>query len=568
MRQNEGELNCHEIITSNEYIDVFRRFFGDVESIAEEEGALCARRVFEDWVVFHFPLDGRDCTEFYFNSEFIDVPNLYGLSSINSIEAAGIGPVLRNPALDLTGKGILIGVIDTGINYLHEAFRYEDNTTKIINLWDQTIEGTPPEGFLYGAEYSSEQINEALASDDPYSIVPSRDEIGHGTFMAGVAAGRTNRQENFIGAAPDASLLVVKVKQAKDCVRNFFQVKADVPAYQTNDIGEGILYILQKAYAMNQPIVLISGLVSSDGPHNGTDEGEQILAASGTSLGTVVVTSAGNEANAAHHYHGYYEENETVKTIDLNVAETENGLFINAWAYLPDQITLEFISPSGATTGIIPYRSREWQEYKIPLESSVIHIYYDLLEERSAEEAIIIIIENPLPGLWQIKAHGEIIIDGRFDMYLPIRSFVDPQTIFLSPTPNTTITLPSTNRGTITVGAYNDVVNSLYLPSGRGYTRADLVKPDIVAPGVNIIGPGPNNQYVTMSGTSAAAAITGGACALLLEWGIIQGNDPIMNTIAVKTYLVRGARRRRGITYPNPEWGYGELDLINSIQNL
>lgn len=566
MRQDEN-MNCHDIIVSEDYVDIFARFNGDIEEEAKRRGAVCPQRIFEDWVIFRYPLNGKTCEDFYFNSEYVNLPNVYGLCSINSIEAAGIGPVLRNPSVDLQGNGIIIGIIDTGIDYLHEAFRYEDNTTKIMSIWDQSVEGTPPEDFIYGAEFTQEQINEALKSDDPYSIVNSKDEIGHGTFIAGVAAGRPNKEAKFTGVATNASLIVVKLKQAKECVRKFYQIKDGAAVYQTNDIGEAILYIQDKAYSqkINQPLVLLSSLSSSDGPHNGNNELERFFAGMGTNIGTVVVTPGGNEANSAHHYRGKFMKDETIKTVDLNIADNEGGIFINTWVYLPDKLTFEIISPSGETTGKIPYQKRKWQTFNLDLESSIIHIYYDFIEERSAEESMLLIIHAPLPGLWQIKVYGDFITDGRFDMYLPIRTFIDKNTVFLSPSPDNTVTMPATNRGTVTVGAYNDVVNSIYLPSGRGYTRAELIVPDIVAPGVNILGPYPNNQYGTQSGTSAAAAIVGGASALLLEWGLIKGNDPVINTIVAKTYFIRGARRRKGIDYPNREWGYGELDLVNTL---
>lgn len=569
LRQDfNGSVDCHQVITSDNYVDFYRRFVGDIEEVAKEEGAECAQRLFEDWVIFHKKMDPSDCMKFYLNSEYIAIPNLYGISSTSSMEAAGIGPILGSKVLDITGNGIIVAVIDTGIDYTHEAFRYEDNTSKILSIWDQTEAGVPPDGFLYGTEYTNEQINEALDAEEPLLMVPSIDEVGHGTFLAGLAAGRPNKKEKFQGAAPDADLVIVKVKQAKKCLMDFYLVKEDSIAYQTNDIAQGIKYVIKKANEFKKPVVLVSGIVSSDGPHNGTNEGEELLAKLGDSIGVIIVTPAGNEANTAHHYHGTIQKGEKTTKVDLNIAEQENGVFMNMWIPLPDRINIELISPSGATTGIIPIKPRVWQITTLPIESSVIRVHYDLIEQRAAEESIVIMIEHPLPGLWTIVVHGETLINGEFDIYLPIQSFVEKNTIFLVPDPYKTIVIPSTNTGTITVGAFDEVINSMFLPSGRGYTRENRIKPDIVAPGVNVIGPYPNNQYGVMSGTSIAAAITAGACALLLEWGIIQGHDPIINTIAMKTYLSRGAKRRKGLKYPNREWGYGELDLFNTFNIL
>ncbi|WP_105616275.1 S8 family peptidase [Vallitalea okinawensis] len=569
MREVEKEdITCHDIITSEDYVDIYQRIKGDIDEAAAEAGAECAQRVFEEWVILHIKMDQKDCDRFYLNSEYIVLPNLYGLTSVSSIEAAGIGPVLSSESLDISGKGVLIAIVDTGIDYIHEAFRYEDNTSKILSIWDQTQAGTPPAGFLYGSEYSNEQINEALNSEDPLSVVPTVDDVGHGTFLAGVAAGRSNLEENFSGAAPDAELIVVKLKRAKKCLSDFFQVKEGAIVFQTNDILQGFNYVLEKAQQKDKPLVLLFAGASSDGPHNGANEVEEFLAKKGDAIGVIVVTSAGNEANAAHHFSGTFKEGESQVNLDLNIADGEKGVFVNMWVPLPDVLSLELISPSGETTGVFPIKPREWQFKTFPLENTVIRVHYDLLEERSAEESIAFMIINPLPGIWNIIIHGETLVNRKFDIYLPIRSFIDRLTIFLKPDPYTTVVIPSTNPGTITVGAYNEIISSIYLESGRGFTREDRVKPDFVAPGVNIIGPYPNNTYGMLSGTSLSAAITAGACALLLEWGIIKGNDPAINTVAMKTYLARGARRREGVIYPNKEWGFGELDLINTFTKI
>ncbi|WP_105615639.1 S8 family peptidase [Vallitalea okinawensis] len=559
----KNNINLHDIITSNNYLDIYHRVTANLEEDAKEAGAAYIQQILQDWAVFHIEVPPEECEDFYLSGEYFVIPNVYGLTSISSMEIAGIGPVLKSDTLDLSGRDVIVAVIDTGIDYTHEAFIYEDNTSKIMSIWDQTIEGTPPDGFFYGAEYSNEQINKAINSEDPLSIVPSVDEVGHGTFLAGIAAGRPNRREQFQGAAPDANLVIVKLKQAKKCIKDFFKIKEGAIAFQTNDIYQGVKYVLDKYREFNQPIAILFAGASNDGPHNGTNELEEFLAAQGDSVGVVIVTSAGNEANAAHHYHGKFKEGVGQINVDLHVAEDENGVFLNMWVPLPDQLSVELISPSGVSTGVIPPKLRQWQNNIFPLEASVIRTHYDLVEERAAEESIAIIIENPLPGLWTLIVHGEIVINGEFDIYLPIRPFIEEDTIFLSPDPNTTVVIPSTNPQTITVGAYNEIINSIYLPSGRGYTRDNRIKPDLVAPGVDVLGPYPNNQYISMSGTSVASAIAAGASALLLEWGIIKENDTTMNTTSTKTYLARGAKRRAGIRYPNREWGYGELDLFN-----
>lgn len=570
MRQEDnGALNCHQIITSENYVDLYEfGVAGDIQPIANELGAECVQKLTDSDYILHINVPPSECEAYYRQFRYMPIPNIYTLSSSVSLEEAGIGPVLQSSSLDVSGRGVLIGIIDTGIDYTNEAFIYEDNTTKILSIWDQAREGTPPEGFLYGTEYSEEAINLALSSENPESIVPETDEIGHGTYIAGIAAGRENPKKNFTGAAPDASLVVVKLKQAKKCLMDYYQVLPDAIAYQSNDIMQGINYLVDKSKKFNMPLVLLFTGASNEGPHNGNAFLEREFAYAGSFYGYCSVLSAGNEANTSHHYEGVFEQGEEKRDIQFNIMEGERGLFINLWSRLPDELSIELISPSGSTTGKLPIQTGAWQEITFPVEQTEILVYYELVEERTGEEAIYIRILDPTPGLWSLIVYGDIIVTGIFNAWLPTAPLILKNTLFLQSSPDTTVVNPATNVETITVGAYNEVIESIYVPSGRGYTTVDRVKPDFVAPGVNILGPYPSGQYGTYSGTSASAAITAGACALLLQWGVVKGNNPLMNTVVLRTYMIRGARRKDGIPYPNREWGYGELDLLNTFRLL
>lgn len=559
-----NRINCHEIITSENYVDIYQRLTVDVEEKAKAAGAECVQNLTEENWIFHIKVDQEECDAYYNELSYMVIPNIYGLSSMSSIDASGIGPILKNKSLDITGKGVIVAIMDTGIDYTHEAFIYEDNTSKILSLWDQTQQGNPPEGFLYGAEYSNEQINEALKLEDPLSMIPSTDEVGHGTFLAGIATGRTNRKKRFQGAAPDADLVIVKLKQAKKCLMSYYQFKEDAVGFQSNDIMQGLNYLKKKAKEFGKPMVILFTGASTEGPHNGSVFLERELAYYGNTYGVVAVIAAGNEGNAAHHYHGRFEKGEKKVNVALNISNKDRGLFFNMWSVLPDELTIELISPSGETTGKVPFISDKWQEIVLLLEATKILVFYEFIEERGGEEAIYVRMINPMPGIWTIAVYGEFILNGEFDIWLPVSGLIDSGTIFLQPDPNITIVNPSSNAGTVTVGAYDEVFNSIYLASSRGYTKDGMVKPDLVAPGVNVIGPYPKGAYGVLTGTSASAGITAGASALLLEWGIVKGNDTALNTVAVKTYLIRGAKRRENIDYPNREWGFGELDLLNT----
>ncbi|MBC7961173.1 MAG: S8 family serine peptidase, partial [Vallitaleaceae bacterium] len=202
------------------------------------------------------------------------------------------------------------------------------------------------------------------------------------------------------------------------------------------------------------------------------------------------------------------------------------------------------------------------------LEDTVVYVEYQLFEERTGDEQIIIRLERPTEGIWTFTLFGDLIVDGRVDLYLPRKDFIKEETVFLQPDPYMTITFPATSIGLISTGAYNHQTGSLYLGSSRGLTRDLELKPNLVAPGVNVIGPLPGNRYGAMTGTSVSAAITAGAAALMLEWGINYGNDPDMDTQKVLNYLIAGATRSDNLIYPNREWGYGKLNLFGTFEAL
>ena len=260
------------------------------------------------------------------------IPHLYGLMNDEALEASGVLSIRRQPTLDLYGQNVLIGLVDTGISYEHEAFINADNTTRILSLWDQTIQnGEGNEQFPYGQMFEREQLNEALATEDPFSLVPSRDEIGHGTFLAGVAAGNEKEEENFSGVAPLAELVVVKCKQAKNSYRRHYGIPENVPAFQENDIMAGIAYILSVARRENRQVVICVGLGTNLGNHNGGSQLSVFMDRYTAFTGVAMITSAGNEGNAGHHH----LINEKEETIDISVEEALEGLLVNCGGELP-----------------------------------------------------------------------------------------------------------------------------------------------------------------------------------------------------------------------------------------
>ncbi|WP_058486659.1 S8 family peptidase [Defluviitalea phaphyphila] len=563
---NETMLN-KEAIISEEYFDYIVEYEGNIEKAAIRNGAANVFIINENNAILQIPKGIEK--EFFKNTEEVvqySTPLLFGHYGRESLEASDILVFHNYPYGELRGNGVLVGVIDSGIDYTHPAFMYEDNTTRILSIWDQTLEGNSPEGFGYGVEFTEEDINKALKSENPREIVPHVDSVGHGTFLTGVAAGYDRENKEFIGAAPDSELLVVKLKPAKKYLRDYNLIgEEDTSVYQSTDVITALKYMVEKAKALGKPIVISLGIGSNEGGHDGTSFVESYMAELGGRRGVVMITSAGNEANKAHHTSGILANGQT-EDIEIRVAERETGFILSIWNNAPDRMSISIISPTGEFIERIPARFGEQEEINFILEKTKVKVDYIYPEARTGDQLTKLRFENPTEGNWIITLHGDFIVDGRYHVWLPREGWIDKETVFLRAVPETTVTVPGTGEGTITVGAYDYIDNSLYTASGRGSTRDDEIKPDLVAPGVNVEGPLPGGRYGKMTGTSVAAAITAGAAALLLEWGIIKENDPTLTTRKVRTYLIRGANRREPIVYPNKTWGYGELNLLNAFQ--
>ncbi|TCK98066.1 subtilase family protein [Natranaerovirga hydrolytica] len=557
-------VDCKEVTLSNEFADYIADYNGDLVGITQDENIICYEMIDEKYVVVHMERLVENI-----EPEILEPPSLFGPYGTSSVDAAGILLLHTQPYLRLRGSGVLIGFLDSGIDYTHPAFVYEDNTTKILSIWDQTIqEGIPPINFIYGSEYTQFDINLALQSENPYDVVPSIDETGHGTFNAGVAAGRYVEAEGFVGAAPDAEIIMVKLKPAKEYLRNKYLLNTDAVAYQENDIMLGIKYLMQQASIYGMPLVICMTLGTNQGSHDGTSMLEEYLERVSRRMGYVVVIAAGNETDLGHHYLGMYPEGALFQDVEVNVSENERGFGIQVWAQRPDVYSVGILSPIGNVVPRIAPSVRLKEEFSFVLERTRIYIEYELIEDKSGDQSVIIRFQNPTPGIWTIRVYGDIVVTGEYNIWLDREGWILPGTRFLSPNISTTITVPSTANTPITVGAYNHLDNSIYIGSGRGPTRDERLKPEIVAPGVNVIGPLPDNRYGAMTGTSIAASHVAGASALILQGAIIEGVLRTMSTRTVKHMLSRGAIRRPPIIYPNYEWGFGELNLINSFEML
>lgn len=523
------------------------------------------------------------------------IPKLYSLLDTSSMEASGILPANTHPTLGLGGAGTLIGFIDTGIDYTNPLFRNPDGTTRIKGIWDQTVTD-PPYGFqapsrrypiLYGREYLEPEINAALASDNPYSLIPPMDTDGHGTFMAGIAAGNNLPEQNFTGAAPDCSICAVRLRPASQYLRDFFLIREDATAYQENDIMMGVQYLLHLSALYQMPVTIFIGLGTNQGSHNGSSPLSQTLQQLNATLGVMAVAAAGNETGRQHHYQGQLAESQEYEDVEINVGPGERGFCLELWAREPEIYTVGFISPTGQQIPRLSFTGDSEVNIPFLLEGSQITVNFRLTEAGSGSQLIFMRFQNPTPGIWKIRVFNALYISGQYHMWLPIHGFISEQTVFLKPNPDTIVTDPGNADFPLTMGAYNHINGSIYLHSSRGFTRYGRVKPDLVAPGVAISGPalppqaalralpgetvpppGSTVTFTQRTGTSVAAAHAAGAVASLLSWGLVQNNEPAINETTIKATLIRGASRNPAYSYPSKEWGYGMLNLYQSFERM
>lgn len=473
----------------------------------------------------------------------------------------------------LYGRGVVIAVADSGIDILHPAFRNVDGTTRILRIWDQTkaIDEEYPAPFDYGrgAEYTSEQINELIrafeAGEIGRNVLPATDNSGHGTAVAGVAAGSASFTEGDLqnlrrarGVAPESDIIVVKMGVARP---------DSFP--RTTELMLAVDYCVRTGVAFNLPIVINLSIGNTYGSHDGTSLLETYLDTVSDLGRTTIVIGSGNEGAAAGHTSGVLQDGEQ-EIIELAVTSFETKLSLQIWKNYADEFGIVIEAPGGTSVG--PFESILGMQQFVIENTNLLLYYGEPSPYSSAQEIYIEFIpvgENSYisSGIWNVVLIPRRIVDGEYHMWLPESSVLNLNTRFLRPTTNTTLTIPSTAEKVITVGAYDSALLSYADFSGRGYTRViTRVKPELVAPGVNILTATPGGGFTTVSGTSFATPFVSGAAALLMEWGIVNGNDLFLYGEKVKAFLIRGARPLSGfLEYPNPQVGWGALCVAESF---
>lgn len=496
-------------------------------------------------------------------------PSIYTLESTASLEKSNITKIQRNPNFALYGKGVLVGVIDTGINYQHPSFRNSDGSTRIVSIWDQTIQGGEvPETFTFGSEYDREQINLALQSTEPLSIVPTTDTNGHGTAIASILAGSQDPDNSFSGVVPEAELVVVKLKEAKQNLRYIFCIPEDATCFQETDIMLGVRYILSTAQKLNRPIAICIALGSNQGGHDGSGALSSYLNYLSQLSRTGVAVAAGNEGNRRRHYYGSITQVTQREEFELQVDSKDTMFSMEVWVNAPGRLAISITAPTGETTQLIYPKIGVCSKYDFIFTGTTIWVNNILFEEETGDPVILVRFKNAMPGIWHFRLMSIDRENVTFNVWLPADNLISNDTYFLEPDPNITITSPGNGVFQLTVTAYNQENNSILLESSRGYNRLGIVKPDIAAPGYNLDCAILNNGYGALTGTGAATAHTTGIVAMILEWAVVRGNYVTITGNNISSLIVRGAQRDVDFIYPNNIWGYGRVDVSGIFERL
>ncbi len=554
-------------ITSNDYLDLIISYNQNIGAFSRYPNAV--NQIMNDKYAVVYIQENNLTGSTFKQYGYTPLPACYGLAVQKSFEASGIQRLRRLPNFNLRGQGVLIGIVDTGIDYTNKVFRNADGTSRIMAIWDQTIDSPNyPLPYFYGTQYLKEDINRALSSANPLEVVPSTDTNGHGTMLAGIAAGSEVPENDFSGVVPDSELIVVKLKQAKPILREFYLIPTNMDCFQENDIMWGVQYLVNMARALKRPIAICLGVASTQGAHDGRGALSDQIAIAADFSGIVISVAGGNEGNAAGHFYSEINPSIGFSNVELNIGENEPGFSMELWGTAPNTYSIDILSPSGEYIPRITESLRVNRDISFVFEKTEISVVYQMVETATGDQLIFLRFREPAPGIWTFKVYTRGDISGTFHIWLPISGFIAEGTYFIQPDPYTTITSPGNALAPITVTAYNPDNNTLYRRASKGYSRINTIKPECAAPGVNLPAPTLTGGFANMTGTSAAAAHTAGVTAMILEWAIVKGNYPGVDSIEVKKFIIRSAKRNTNISYPNRDWGYGILDIYNVFDIL
>ena len=542
--------------------EVLVKYNGDIADVAKEVGA-GVEVLGNGFAILTLPSASIPRLSSFPQIISIERPRLLTHSLYDSLLEACVTQVHQDDAL--SGRGVLVAILDSGIEYTHPDFINEDGTSRIAYVWDQlAIPGPglqPPTGWDHGVEYSAQQLDAAINGSG--STVPALDTIGHGTAVAGSAAGNGRasggRQK---GVAPEATIIAVRLGERG---RQSFA--------RTTELMRALRYVTDKAIALGMPLCVNISFGTNDGPHDTSSLFTSFINSIAEEWQMVIVVASGNEGAAGHHYVGFLSQGE-VRDVDIFISSSR--AYITIWKDFSDTMEFELVSPSGTSSGrlsaLIPHIDTSLDGTNvIGILTQPTHYTLDqnIHYEMYAPGGRI------MEGMWSVRIRALSITNGRVDMWLPTVEEVSQDTFFAEPENEGTLTIPSTATGVITVGAYDALRGSIANFSGRGFAGSGgpgnntaEVKPDMVAPGVGVVAPSLGGGYDSFTGTSIAAPIVTGCAAIMMQWGIVEGHDPFLYGQRAKAYLRLGARRSADTSYPNEVWGYGRVCLYNTIRAL
>lgn len=571
------ELNCDDIIYSEDYLEFILDYRENSATVLPAYYSECIQRINENYVVAYARKEMFDTI--IKNIGYRTVPSCYGILDTQVLETTGVLRLRRQPFLNLYGQGVILGIIDCGIDYKNEAFVWENNTSKITSVWVQSdTTGAPPPEFGYGREYSNTDINTALKNQGrnglPDEIGPNVrdildnidkmiDDNGHGTAMAQIAAGREIPEREFSGVAPRADIAVVKLRQAKEFYRDYYKINESADAFLESDIMLGIRYLLNVSIRERKPMVICLGIGTNQGDHNGRGPLAEYLNSLSGLYGLYICTAAGNETGRKHHFRSGVLTKNDYTDVQIYVSDTvsgQGGFTTELWASSASYYSVQIKPPAGDFSGIVNSKSSSRRDFNFQLVGSGVEVFSEIVERSSGDQLVHFRFINPAQGIWTIRVIQDGNVPGIFDMWLPVEGFSASAVNFQSADPDITICEPGNAYGPITMGASTIEGTRIYVNSSRGYTRNGIIKPELVAPGEGIyIITDRGNDYVT--GTSYASAVTGGILALFAEWSI-----PLRpaGTIGAKQYLIRGADTTN-LTVPDRSFGYGRINIYSTF---
>ena len=501
---------------------------------------------------------------------FVEAKSIYVLQEIDPSNADNIHKLKINPYLNLTGKGVLVGMIDSGINYLNQEFIREDDTSRILRIWDQNVQVKAKSDFKFGTVYYNEEINEAIktykSGGDPYSIVNCKDEVDHGTKMAGIIGARGYNGQ-MQGIAHDCDFLVVKLLESPNYKKRLRENNLkQVPVYSNAEILSAIEFLRKTAEEINRPLVIFCGVGSQDGSHDGYNITSRFITSLANEEGVIFVAGTGNSGNSEGHAMNYIKNSGDVGTVELVISKSMKYFEFYIWVQKPDIMSLNVIDPSGEEMGYFVPKIYSTYEKNFYLLNTNLKVTGYNPENFTGHQLFLLSFTDIKGGIWKINLRGEYITNGRFDIWLPDKTLLPEDTKFLNSNQDTTLTIPSTAKRVTTVAYYNSMNNSIVAASGKGWDSNEIINPDLTADGVNILTTsGDNDKIIPISGSSAATAIVAGAICLLIQWQINNLKDPGVYSVKLRSFLIYGARREENYVYPNKDIGYGKLDLLESF---